>query len=252
MKNNQKGFVSFLVVIIIVLLVVGGGVYFYLNKRYASSPDANVPEVVKIIPTNTTDNVVESNSSPNTNIVTDNDLWSVLDKNTLALKNKDVVAFNATSYIQVAPAEESQFSQLASFLYGEMIKINKSDYVNKWQDDKQAIFSTNPAKADNDNFYRYTQGSIMFIKKDGLWKLLSESPAKGFSILKGGTNKTSIQIEQDLQAMMLDSDKDGLTNEEETCTGTKQYDSKCIKTNPNKRDTKGNGWWDGIEKEMSK
>jgi hypothetical protein len=122
--------------------------------------------------------------------------------------------------------------------------------VNKFQDDKQAIYSTNPQKVDDAEKYGYTQGIIMFIKKDGSWKVLSINPARGWSVLKKGTNKTATQIEKDLQAMMLDSDKDSLTNDDETCSGASQFNPKCTKTNPNNMDTNGNGWWDGIEAEM--
>ena len=179
------------------------------------------------------------------------DLWSIFDKNTLALKNKDIVAFNATSYIQVTSAEESQFAQMASFLYDQSIKINKNNYVNKWQDDKQAIYSTNPVKTDDSTAYGYKQGSIMFMKKDGSWKILLSSPERNWGVSKAGTNQTSAQVEQLLQAMMIDSDKDGLTNNEETCdSGAQQYNPNCVKSDPNKRDTNGNGWWDGIEANM--
>ena len=159
-----------------------------------------------------------------------------------------MISYNKYSYKQVTPEQNSQFIQFLPFLLDESSKINKSDYVNKWQDDKQAIYSTIPKKIDNTESYGYKQGIIMFINKDGFWKVLSMSPEKTWTISKKGTNHTATQIEQELQAMMLDSDKDGLTDKEETCTA--DHDPACVKTDPNKRDTNGNGWWDGIEAVM--
>lgn len=183
---------------------------------------------------------------------TSNDLWTIYDKINLALKNKDSVLFNTYSYKQVTPDQKSQFDSIAPYLYTQSLSLDKNNYVNKWQDDKQAIYSTNPQKNDDAEVYGYKQGIIMFINENGSWKVLLDSPERGWNVVKKGTNETATQIEKELQAMMLDSDKDGLTDREETCTGAQQYDPKCIKTDPNKRDTNGNGWWDGIEANMKK
>lgn len=174
------------------------------------------------------------------------DLWPIYDKVAVALNNKDVSAFNAVSYKQVAPEEAPLFIQMAPFL-AEIVPV-KSDYVIKWQDDRQAIYATNLKREDDTNFYRYKQSVIMFVKKDGVWKVLIDSPDRGWSIMKSGTTETPAQIEQSLKALTLDSDKDGLTDKVESCT---TGDSRCIKSDPNKRDTNGNGLWDGIEAEMN-
>ena len=44
-----------------------------------------------------------------------------------------------------------------------------------------------------------------------------------------------------------DSDMDGLPDINENCEGASQYDPNCIKTNPNEKDSDGDGWWDSIE-----
>ena len=141
--------------------------------------------------------------------INSDDLWGIYDKVNLALKNKDAASYNAYSYVQVTPDQESQFVSLASFMYewGVNVSINKADYINKWQDDKQAIYSTNPKKMDDAKIYRYSQGFVMFIKKDSSWKVLMIIPEQGWSISKKGTNMTAAQAEQTLQTMILDSDK---------------------------------------------
>ncbi len=181
---------------------------------------------------------------------TSNDLWSTFDKVNLALKNKDIASYNKYSYKQVTPDETLMFGAMASFLYGQTSKIDKDAYVNLWKDSKQAIYSTNPVKTDDANIYGYAQGVISFINEGGSWKVLTVNPMLGWSVSKKGTNKTAAEVEQDLRAMMIDSDKDGLTDMDEVCGGAEKYNSKCVKTDPNKRDTNGNGLWDGIEADM--
>lgn len=285
-KNSNT--IIFSAVTFIVLLLFGGGLFAYykyqnndISKVSLSSGNAvgttsineiasqNVLSDGDEVVTNTTQspiattstssavakvsNLPKATSTPIKSTATASasvDLWAIYDKMTLALKNKDVDAFNAVSYDQVPSSQKSQFNQIATFLYDQSIKIDKSSYVNKWQDSKQAIYSTNPEKMDDDEVYKYSQGTVMFINKDGSWKILLTSPERGWNVVKSGTNSTPAQIEKDLQAMMLDSDKDGKKNDEETCSNGEQYNSRCVKSDPNKRDTNGNGWWDGIEANM--
>lgn len=59
-----------------------------------------------------------------------NDLWPILDKHVLSLKNKNISSYNETSYSQVTPEEEANFLEFAPYLYDMVAKIDKSDYVN--------------------------------------------------------------------------------------------------------------------------
>jgi hypothetical protein len=184
--------------------------------------------------------------APVPQIATSDYLWSVFDQYNNKLKNanyNDYVASEPPSSVLMSP---TQFAQLSAFTYNENMKLNKADFVNKWQDDKQAIFSTNPVRTETADSNGYTQTKISFIKDNGAWKILLISPSNSWSVLKS----TGASGEKDLQAMISDSDKDGLTNWEETCSGANHYNTSCVKTDPNKRDTNGNGWWDGIEIDM--
>jgi hypothetical protein len=261
MKNNKQGFVAPLIIGIIALLAIGGGTYIYVNKKPVETQikkaEVAATTTAKIVATTTTKIVspvvtpTEKKSAPvvGNTISTDN-LWTVFDSLNEALKNKDVAAFNAVSYVQVPASQVEQFSQMASFLYAQDQKINKADFINKWQDDKQAIYFTNPIKADDSTSYSYTQAQISFVKDSGVWKVLMVSPSISWGVAKSGTSETASQVEKTLQAMIIDTDKDGLTDEDETCSGGSKYDSRCVKTDPNKRDTNGNGLWDGIEHDM--
>ena len=245
-QNNSSSYATLVVLIVVALLVLASGGCYLYSKNTSPAPIAPAPETTTVndrIVSTPEPVVPDVKSDTNSNI----DLWTIFDKSVEALKNKDATAFNTVSYKQVTSVQKLQFAQMVSFLYADSIKINKSDYVNKWQDDKQAIYSTNPVKTDDAQSYGYTQGSIMFINDKGTWKILSENPSKGWSISKNATNKPAAQIEKDLQTMMLDSDKDGITDMDEACTGAQQYNSKCVKTDPGNRDTNGNGLWDGID-----
>lgn len=246
--NKQKGFVSILL-ILAGLIVIGGGVYVYdqkndlgiFNKKQNKEAptlveekiDLKNPEIKKNADTNkkeTDSTKIETNIAVTEKIDSGateaNDLWVIFDQVTLALKNKDISSYNKLSYTQVTKEEASQFSDFIPYLIDMMSKINKSDYVSKIQDDKQAIFSIKPIETTNN--YKIEQ--IMFIKQDGLWKLLTIS------------NKEFVG------KLTPDSDKDGLTDNEEICTAN--HDPKCVKTDPSKKDTDGDGWWDGIDESM--
>ena len=138
-----------------------------------------------------------------------------------------------------------EFSTYAPFFYGELAKLNKTDFVNVWRDDKQAILSTNPIRTDTADNYSYDKKQIFFIKDISLWKVMNLDISAG-SIPKSW----GAEGEKELQSMPIDSDKDGVADRVETCSGAEQYNSRCVKTDPNNRDTNGNGWWDGIEEDM--
>ena len=261
MKNSQKGFVVPLL-IVIALIVIGSGVYLYKTKKVETpvvtntgtqesipAPTVTTPETIvkDVQKTNTSAPVVnQTQTTKTTGTVTDP--WTALNKLNTALKNSDIAGYNSISYKSVPSSMAAQFSKMAPFLYSQSSNLNETDFINKWQDDKQAIYSTAPKKDDTVDSYGYTQSLVFFIKgQDGSWKVLSVNPQKGWSVSKKGTNETAAQVEQDLQKMMLDSDRDGITDMDETCGGAQQYNSKCVKTDPNKRDTNGNGLWDGIE-----
>ncbi|MEK7167694.1 MAG: hypothetical protein AAB791_01700, partial [Patescibacteria group bacterium] len=235
--------------IIIILLLVSGGLWFGFSfirttaekvKVVDKEPYTNSQlEEVNVNPAGIEQNLPGENNIANNEGVagqqatTASDLWSLFDRFNEALKNQDIAAINDISYKEIPPEMASQFGEFATYFYNENIKLNKADFVNIWQDDKQAIFSTNPIKdAKSGN---YEQKRVSFVKSDGLWKLLTVGSKVGGLVF-----------------MTPDSDKDGLSDQEETCSGASQYDPNCVKTDPNNRDTNNNGWWDGIDSDIKK
>ena len=105
-------------------------------------------------------------------VATSDYLWSVFDQYNNKLKKADYNDYVASEPSSSDLMSPTQFAQLSAFTYNENMKLNKADFVNKWQDDKQAIFSTNPIITATADSNRYTQVKISFIKKNGTWELL--------------------------------------------------------------------------------
>ncbi len=205
-----------------------------------------------------TSSKIETMNNLENNIKSDNttDLWSIIDKETLALKNKDVESIKKLYYTQPTVEELSILEELIPFLLEENTKMNKSDYINIWQGEKQAIYSTGLLKDNKPESYGYKKGIIMFVNDKGGWKILSKNElvwSVPSTTTADGLKITQAEADKSLKEMVIDidKDKDGLTDNEETCSGNFKNNKDCKKTDPNKRDTSGDGWWDGINKAMT-
>lgn len=245
--NMQKNLMTKnkLVIAVAIIIIVAIGFYFF-DKKTAVAPEVSAPQ----------DNLSLNNanaSSSTSTLVTKgssevaSDPWTAFDDAGNALKDADATAYNGFSFRQVGPKDLDQFHQMAPLIYKSYyMNLKKSDYVNHWQDNNQAIYFTTPARNDSTDSYGYSERRVMFVKTDNSWKVLAVSfPA--WSILKASsTGETADQVEQKLQSMMKDSDQDGVIDNDENCLGPDNANG-CVKTDPSKRDTNGNGWWDGIE-----
>lgn len=236
---------------IVVVLLIGAfvGAYFYMENRKDLPVATESTQIDQSVP-NTISTETETKSAAVTTTTTTtnkSDLWPVFDKMLIALRDQNISEYNKYSYRQVPLDQRSQFSQISSFLYAQSKNISKVNYVNKWQDAKQAIYSTEPKKVDTEKSYSYVQSVVKFIYTNNTWKVVNVNPEITWSIAKSTNKLTTAEVDAELRAMFLDTDKDGITDVEEKCIGSFQGDSKCIKTDPNKRDTDGNGLWDGID-----
>lgn len=179
------------------------------------------------------------------------DPWVAFDKVLSSEKNHDINGINSASEkpFDCGTATVGACSSLMDFLYRVQSTLIKSDFVNKWEDGKQIIFSSKPMKADTATSKGYKVSFIYFVKDaaSGTVRLIGVKPNVRFSYDTVNTDLTNSQIEKELQNMMLDSDLDGLTDVEENCEGAKQTEKICVKTDKDKRDSNGNGWWDGVE-----
>jgi hypothetical protein len=182
------------------------------------------------------------------------DPFEILQKYISYLKDHDIEGINSVLFKPLPPCpSKKECDETFDLAYDTYRKFNKEDFINRWEDNKQLILSTHLIKdtsTNDSNVIIYKQNFIYFIKDDlGNLKILLILP-KTFPYPKFYINLSNLKeqdILNELQQMTLDSDQDGLTDEEELCVGVFSLDSECAKTNPFKRDTDGNGFWDGID-----
>ncbi|MDO8668968.1 MAG: hypothetical protein Q7K65_01605, partial [Candidatus Buchananbacteria bacterium] len=176
--------------------------------------------------------------------VDDHDLWSIISQLAEALKNHDLSLYNYVADDQFLSEDFNQFIEYANWFYSEVIKLKESDFSIHLQDwKKQAVYATDWVRTETADNNGYERKLVVFIKDNGLWKISSITVMQSVGVLKS----SGASGESELQSMIIDSDKDGVTDWEETCSGANAYNPKCVKTDPNKLDTDGDGWWDGVK-----
>lgn len=147
------------------------------------------------------------------------------------------------------PTEECKTRMQSAYSYGSVFEKNK--FKNIWFDENQIILSTDfwtEESKELDQYGRF-RSIIFFVKKDGVWKLLSFSPFKGSIVRLSAYTKN--EVEDIAINQSKDEDQDGLPDYEENCPSDKT-DTTCQKTDPTKRDSNANGFWDGVETLMNK
>jgi hypothetical protein len=186
------------------------------------------------------ENDYTKNGELNTN---DNNLWSIINQLAEANQNYDSSWYNYLSYEPVESDELERNKELTDWSYQEILKLKETDYNIHLNDgEKQAIYFTDWIRTETDDSNGYNRKSIIFVKNNSIWKILSIG-SQGYSALKSQGSEG----ESDLQSMIIDTDNDGLTDWNETCSGAGAYNPDCIETNPNNKDTDGDGWWDSID-----
>lgn len=160
--------------------------------------------------------------------------WDVFKSYLDALERKDVNKIDSLAYKTLklsdylkqckkgGSSQEQCWNFISSFS-APVKKLNETDFVKIAEDEKQIIMCTDPMRENPSGYFT----CLYFVKpSDGSIKLLQISFSPTFG---------------------KDSDGDMLADERETCTGANQYDPKCVKTNPNLKDSDSDGWWDSIE-----
>lgn len=126
--------------------------------------------------------------------------------------------------------------------------LKKSDFKYVWSDAKQIILTTELKREENENLVGLSKAIIYFvISTDGKIKLLKFNDSIGVSISK--ENRGAKEINTYLNKIMADLDQDGMLDDVEQCFG---QDVNCVKTDPQNRDSDGDGFWDGVQAQFNK
>jgi hypothetical protein len=174
-----------------------------------------------------------------------------------ALKNHDVSGLKTYSYkvsdtCQNTASTTECFARMdtAAGMVAQFF-ANKAAFTNVWFDNKQTILSTDYKLEDATTSPTASENrSIMFFARDNsghLKVIYFSQPYDSIVWTKIGGATDENQVVLALKNMIIDSDSDGLTDQTENCTFLGVDPATCVKTDPNKRDTNKDGWWDSTE-----
>lgn len=232
----------------IVVLIVVFGFWIYAQKTSLTPPST---------PANTeTENTVSSEQSTNENPstapkpVSNDKAWNTLTTYLAKLRAHDIEGIKNLSYQQSDACKDSAkqadcFKLMDSaYLIGS--KLVQESYVNRAEDAKQLILTTKIEKdAMGSTTVGLVRGQVVFTKTAlGEYKILSFDLGKG--LYRTSTTTSVEEIYKNLESAVIDTDKDGMFDDEEKCLGDFAYPG-CKETDPKKNDTDGDGWWDGVE-----
>ncbi|MFH1473182.1 MAG: hypothetical protein ABIF06_02115 [bacterium] len=146
------------------------------------------------------------------------------------------------------PAQEETCYYLMDSVYTLGSSFEKNVFTHIWSDEKQIILATDYKQVDDEQaeVRGLTRAMLYFtLDKNGNPKVLSFNNISGVFLRK--TELDDEVINTRLQEMVADTDEDGLSDEAELCLSTNFSSRECVKSDPEIRDTNGDGWWDGIE-----
>lgn len=243
-QNNMKKYAPLFVAVLIIVF----GFWVYAGKKQGSevpAPTASGTENTISSEQNTGDN----QTTPAKPLPKD-PAWDTLALYLARLKAHDIEGVKNLSHQQSDTCKDNKkqtecFKLMDSaYLIGAELK--QESYIYRAEDTKQLILTT---KVEKDSMGTSTvglvRGQVVFTKTPlGDYKILSFDLGKG--LYRTSTSTPVEEIYKNLESVVVDSDKDGLFDEEEQCLGDFAYPG-CVKTDPKKNDTDGDGWWDGVE-----
>jgi hypothetical protein len=168
--------------------------------------------------------------------------WSVYEKSEKYIANKDMEGLNSMTYDEYSMEEilsefqtsnaEVKEEDVWELLQGpwtgpDSEEPQKNEFSILQKDEQQTIIATEITQEGEfyDRYFMY------FVRNEGKYLLVSHRS----STLSGN--------------WFTDSDKDGATDRVERCEGANEFNEDCVVTDPNKKDSDGDGWWDGVEEQ---
>ncbi len=233
--------------IVVILAILAVGIYLYRDhipmpttsavpsSAYTQAPGTRVTSTAGI------DGTPEGQAA-----------WTVLVAYTKAAQSHDLSTLkNLTYKVSDACADPKQIDTCNTRMdkASEITKtFKKSDFKNVWFDQRQIILSTDWHVEESDIAIGEAREIIYFVRDSkGNPKILffTQPEEIVYSFIDPSQTKTALITR--LKERITDSDTDALSNETETCTYESADPKTCVKTDPNRIDSNGNGWWDSIE-----
>lgn len=234
--------------IFVAALILVAGFWFYAQKRNVSPAPVFLPDTEN---TNQVENATSSEGQVSVKPKVNDPAWDTLNLYLARLKAHDIEGVKNLSHQQSDACKNKQteaecFKLMDSaFLIGSELK--QESYIHRAEDSKQLILTT---KVEKDSMGTTTvglvRGQVVFTKTaSGEYKILSFDLGKGlYRAVPAGS--TADDVYKNLESAVIDTDKDGLFDDEENCALEFAYPG-CVKTDPQKNDTDKDGWWDGVE-----
>lgn len=191
-----------------------------------------------------------TDTSTTTQAVILDEAWGVFDAYRAAAKAHDLDKLSSLAY-QLSdtcknPEQRDQCDALMDNVVFFSQDFVKGNFSHVAADAKQVILYGDFGEVTATSSVTYSRRIAYFARsEDGALKFLSFSPFDGvFIVIQDGDKPESVS--KRLREMTADTDGDTLADEQETCTG-QTVTADCVKYNPKRIDTDGDGWWDSIE-----
>jgi len=178
--------------------------------------------------------------------------WNVFENYLKSAQNHDLASLRKYSH-QISdtcnnPELEEQCFALMDNVHALGIQFKREEFKNIWFDDKQIIMASDYVTIDDETFgSRGMARMIIYFTRDELGnpKIISFNGLDGNFVLKN--DLTNEELDKHLLESIQDDDEDGLPNKVEVCDDESPSVSICTDTDPKRRDTDGDGWWDSTE-----
>lgn len=239
------------IIILAVAVVLFAG-FVLLNKSQKTNFQEQIQYTASSSPEVATSTLSASSTKKQLPTLQDR-IWSLFGTYIVKAKTHDIEGVKNLSYQQSAacgdPKRVNECYGLMDIVVGLAKGVKKEEYVNLWNDSKQIILSTNFNKIDTVDTYGYSHGYLVLtVDAQGELKMLNFNPNRSWFYTKNESEFGNREVmEAKLSQMIRDSDEDGLTDNQEVCGGDYQGSTECTNTDPKKKDSDGDNWWDGVE-----
>jgi len=236
----------------VILLIVAFSAVFFLEEKDTIYPKTE-PQAVENSETEQSTSTPVNIPAKLTEGQTGDQLWAIFSRYLQAAKDHNRDELKTLSYSLSKTCEEtpvtSECVQKMDAVYEAGRKLSQGNFTELWVDDRQAILATALKFFEDSNTIGFSRSIVLFAKnKDNKYGLLALDPERMWLVRKNATTSPE-ELQEKVKKSMIDSDKDGITDDFENCIFPDSFIffSDCVKTNPSDRDSDGDLWWDGID-----